>query len=144
MPFAGYFGGSRRPGYAQGSGQCGADFIHRASGEALQGGLVGVYRLLLLHRAGPLEWQAGDTHWNSLDRLKALGDVTVVEERFVEDGNIWSSAGVSASIDMVLAFIASSAGEEAASKTQAAAEYFPASTVYGRFHENPKAPLYLK
>jgi len=98
----------------------------------------------LLHRAGLLSGKRATTHWNSLDRLKALGDVTVIEERFVEDGNIWSSAGVSAGIDMMLAFIASYAGEEAAAKTQAAAEYFPASTVYGRFYENPKAPLYLK
>nr|WP_320010303.1 DJ-1/PfpI family protein [uncultured Desulfobulbus sp.] len=98
----------------------------------------------LLHRAGLLSGKRATTHWNSLDRLKALGDVTVVEERFVEDGNIWSSAGVSAGIDMVLAFIASYAGKEAAAKTQAAAEYFPASIVYGSFHKNPKAPLYLK
>ncbi|MDD2467228.1 MAG: DJ-1/PfpI family protein [Desulfobulbus sp.] len=42
----------------------------------------------LLHRAGLLSGKRATTHWNSLDRLKALGDVTVVEERFVEDGNI--------------------------------------------------------
>ena len=46
----------------------------------------------LLHRAGLLSGKKATTHWNSLDRLRALGDVTVVEERFVRDGNIWTSA----------------------------------------------------
>ena len=98
----------------------------------------------LLHRAGLLNGKRATTHWNSLDRLKALGDVTVAEDRFVEDGNIWSSAGVSAGTDMMLAFVASYAGEEAAAITQAAAEYYPSSTIYGSFHKHPKAPLYLK
>lgn len=98
----------------------------------------------LLHRAGLLKGKRVTTHWNSLDRLKALGDVTVTEDRFVEDGNIWSSAGVSAGTDMILAFVASYAGEEAAERTQAAAEYYPSSTVYGSFHKHPKAPQYLK
>ena len=98
----------------------------------------------LLHRAGLLKGKRATTHWNSLDRLKALGDVAVVEDRFVRDGNIWSSAGVSAGIDMMLAFVASYAGEEVAAKTQAAAEYFPSSIKYGSFHKHPKAPQYLK
>jgi transcriptional regulator GlxA family with amidase domain len=98
----------------------------------------------LLHRAGLLKGKRVTTHWNSLDRLKAFEDVTVVEERFVKDGNIWSSAGVSAGIDMMLSFIASFSGEEAAAKTQAAAEYYPSATIYGNFHKHPKAPRYLK
>ena len=98
----------------------------------------------LLHRAGLLAGKRVTTHWNSLDRLRALGDVQVVEERFVRDGNIWSSAGVSAGMDMMLAFIAEYAGEEAAAKTQAAAEYFPRSKAYGNFAEHPNAPGYVK
>jgi len=98
----------------------------------------------LLHRAGLLSGKRATTHWGSLDRLRALGDVTVVEERFVRDGNIWSSAGVSAGIDLTLALIASVAGEEAAGKVQFAAEYYPSSQVYGRFDQDPKAPAYLR
>lgn len=98
----------------------------------------------LLHRAGLLKGRRATTHWNSLDRLRAVGDVTVVEDRFVKDGIIWSSAGVSAGTDMVLAFVASYAGEEAAAKTQAAAEYYPSSIKYGNFHKHPKAPRYIK
>jgi transcriptional regulator GlxA family with amidase domain len=98
----------------------------------------------LLHRAGLLSGKKATTHWGSLDRLRALGDVSVVEERFVRDGNIWSSAGVSAGIDLTLALIASVAGDEAAGKVQFAAEYYPSSQVYGGFDQDPKAPAYLK
>ena len=98
----------------------------------------------LLQRAGLLSGKKATTHWNSLDRLKALGDVSVVEERFVHDGNIWTSAGVSAGIDLMLAFIAEAAEEEAAGKVQLAAEYFPSIKRYGSAHKSPVAPDYLK
>jgi len=98
----------------------------------------------LLYSAGLLSGKKATTHWNSLDRLRALEDVTVVEERFVCDGKIWSSAGVSAGTDLMLAFIADIAGEEAAGKVQFAAEYYPSAKRYGASHENPMAPNYLR
>jgi transcriptional regulator GlxA family with amidase domain len=98
----------------------------------------------LLHRAGLLSGKKATTHWNSLDRLKALGDVTVVEERIVRDGNVWSSAGVSAGIDLLLALIADTAGEETAGKVQFGAEYYPMAKRYGTIHKSPLAPGYLK
>ena len=98
----------------------------------------------LLHKAGLLSGKKATTHWNSLDRLRAFGDVTVVEERFVRDGNIWSSAGVSAGTDLVLAFIADIAGEEVAGKVQLAAEYYPLEKRYGAAHKNSMSPHYLK
>jgi transcriptional regulator GlxA family with amidase domain len=81
----------------------------------------------LLHAAGLLSGKKATTHWSSLDRLRELGDVDVIEDRFVSDGSVWSSAGVSAGIDMMLAFIASVAGTEAAGKVQFGAEYYPSS-----------------
>jgi transcriptional regulator GlxA family with amidase domain len=98
----------------------------------------------LLHKAGLLSGKKATTHWNSLDRLRALEDVTVIEERIVRDGNIWSSAGVSAGTDLMLAFIADTAGEEVAGKVQFAAEYYPSVKRYGDSHESPMAPHYLK
>jgi transcriptional regulator GlxA family with amidase domain len=99
----------------------------------------------VLHAAGLLAGKRATTHWGSLERLRALGDVTVVEERFVRDQNVWSSAGVSAGIDVTLAFIASVAGEESAAKVQFAAEYYPSNTRYGSFHnEHPSAPAYAR
>jgi transcriptional regulator GlxA family with amidase domain len=97
----------------------------------------------LLHRAGLLSGRSATTHWSVLDELRAL-DVRVVEERFVRDGNVWSSAGVSAGLDLMLAFIANAAGENVAAEVQAAAEYFPAGRTYGAFHQDPRAPRYLK
>jgi transcriptional regulator GlxA family with amidase domain len=98
----------------------------------------------LLHRAGLLSGKAATTHWGSLDRLREPGDVSVVEERFVHDGKVWTAAGVSAGIDMTLAFIADFAGEEAAGKVQFAAEYYPQVRAYGGFEQHPRAPLYVR
>ena len=98
----------------------------------------------VLHAAGLLSGRRATTHWGSLDRLRALGDVTVVEERFVQDGKVWSSAGVSAGLDLMLAFIACEAGPEAAGKVQFGAEYYPSSVTYGGFERHPQAPGYLR
>lgn len=99
----------------------------------------------VLHAAGLLAGKRATTHWGSLERLRALGNVEVVEERFVRDGNVWSSAGVSAGIDLTLAFIAETAGEEAAAKVQFASEYYPSTQRYGAFHNtHPSAPAYAR
>jgi transcriptional regulator GlxA family with amidase domain len=98
----------------------------------------------LLHKAGLLSGKKATTHWNSLGTLRALEDVTVVEERFVRDGNIWTSAGVSAGLDMILAFIADVAGADIAGKVQFGAEYYPLTKRYGTAHRAPMAPGYLK
>ncbi len=98
----------------------------------------------VLHAAGLLSGKKATTHWGSLERLRALGDVTVVEQRYVQDGNVWSAAGVSAGTDLMLAFIASVAGEKAAGKVQFAAEYYPSSTKYGGFEKHAEAPAYVK
>lgn len=97
----------------------------------------------LLHRAGLLSGRKATTHWASLERLRALGDVTVVEERFVKDGFVWSAAGVSAGIDMTLAFIAAVSGPEAAGQVQLVAEYYPSVELYGGLEVHSKAPGYV-
>jgi transcriptional regulator GlxA family with amidase domain len=98
----------------------------------------------LLHRAGLLAGRRATTHWSALPRLRELGGVEVVEERVVRDGNLWTAAGVSAGIDLALAFIESVAGEEVAGKVQFGAEYYPAGRFYAAFHRSPQAPAYLK
>lgn len=84
----------------------------------------------LLQAAGVLQHKKATTHWASMDRLRVFTDVTVVEERFTRDGNIWTSAGVSAGIDMALAFIAALAGEHTAGDVQLFAEYYPQPGIY--------------
>jgi transcriptional regulator GlxA family with amidase domain len=98
----------------------------------------------VLHSAGLLSGKRATTHWGALDRLRALGDVQVVEERFTRDGTIWCSAGVSAGIDLTLRFIAEVAGADAAGKVQFAAEYFPSGTVYGDYQHDARAPAYVR
>ena len=66
------------------------------------------------------------------------------EKRFIKDGKVWTSAGVSAGIDMALELIAQEAGEETAGKVQLYAEYYPAGTLYGTAHKEPQAPGYIK
>jgi transcriptional regulator GlxA family with amidase domain len=60
----------------------------------------------ILHSAGLLKSKKATTHFSMLDNLRNLDDVDVVEKRFVKDGKIWTSAGVSAGIDMALELIA--------------------------------------
>jgi transcriptional regulator GlxA family with amidase domain len=98
----------------------------------------------LLHRAGLLHSRRATTHWASLDRLRALGDVKVVEERFVRDGMVWTSAGVSAGTDMALAFIDHVEGSAMAGKVQLAAEYFPDGQRYGGSDQHERAPRYAR
>jgi transcriptional regulator GlxA family with amidase domain len=98
----------------------------------------------LLYGAALLSGKKATTHWNSLERLRGLKDVTVTEDRFVRDGRIWSSAGVSAGTDLILAFIADTVGEETAGKVQFATEYYPSAKRYGTLHESPVAPCYMK
>lgn len=98
----------------------------------------------LLHAAGLLAGRKATTHWGSLERLRALGDVTVVEQRYVQDGNIWSAAGVSAGTDLMLAFIGSVAGDAVAGKVQLASEYYPSEVKYGGPECHSQAPAYVK
>ncbi|MEO7852710.1 MAG: DJ-1/PfpI family protein [Rubrivivax sp.] len=98
----------------------------------------------VLHAAALLGGKRATTHWASLQRLRDLGDVQVVEERFVVDGTVWTSAGVSAGIDMTLAFIAHLAGDEAAGKAQFYAEYYPDGVRYGKDELDAQSPAYIK
>ena len=98
----------------------------------------------LLHAAGLLSGRRATTHWASLDRLRALGDVEAVEERFTRSGAIWTAAGISSGLDLLLWFIAEYAGEDMAGIVQLEAEYFPASRVYGRAATSGKGSAYFR
>lgn len=119
------------------------DFVS-AQARSCKGVLSVCTGAFILHAAGLLSGKKATTHWNSLDRLRKLGDVEVVEARFVRDGDIWTAAGVSAGCDLMLAFIAAVAGNEAAGKVQSLSEYYPAQTRYGDFASSPQAPRYLR
>jgi transcriptional regulator GlxA family with amidase domain len=98
----------------------------------------------VLHAAGWLRGKKGTTHWESLDRLRALGNVEVVEDRWTRDGNVWTSAGVSAGMDLTLRLIAEISGEQAAGRVQYEVEYYPDGVVYGSMGEQPGVPHYIQ
>ena len=98
----------------------------------------------ILQAAGLLEGKRATTHWRSLDRLREFQEVTVMEQRLVRDGNLWTAAGISAGIDLALAFVADQGGEEGAGKVQLHAEYYPDNAKYGSSHLTPEAPDYVK
>ncbi len=73
----------------------------------------------LLAAAGMLEGRRAVTHWNWCDRLSARHPQTEVERDpiFINDKGVWSSAGVTAGIDMALAMIEEDHGAKLALRT---------------------------
>ncbi|WP_299860526.1 GlxA family transcriptional regulator [uncultured Hoeflea sp.] len=71
---------------------------------------------LLLARAGLLTDRRAATHWRFAADFAELFPQTRVDpdQIYVQDGNIWTSAGVSAGIDMALALVAAGFGRNAA------------------------------
>ncbi len=73
----------------------------------------------LLAAAGQLDGRRAATHWDWAARLRARHpQVEVDADRiFVRDGNVWTSAGVSAGIDLTLALIEDDYGHAVAIET---------------------------
>lgn len=97
----------------------------------------------ILLAAGLLDGRRASTNWKVIPRLRDAG-VEVIEERYTRDGPVWTSAGVSAGIDMLLAYIEDVRGEEVASLVQLHAEYFPEGRVYGHAREAQPVPDYVR
>jgi transcriptional regulator GlxA family with amidase domain len=70
----------------------------------------------VLAKAGLLEGRRATTHWASCDRLAERNPGVVVEHDpiFVRDGNVYTSAGVTAGMDLSLALVEEDLGREAA------------------------------
>ena len=96
----------------------------------------------ILMAAGLLKGKRATTHWKAIGSLRDAG-VDVVEERFVRDGNLWTSAGVSAGIDLILHFLAETEGREVADVVQHNAEYYPDGAPYGESHKSEGMPAYM-
>jgi transcriptional regulator GlxA family with amidase domain len=119
------------------------DFVARQAreGEHILSVCTGSF---ILEAAGLLGGRKATTHWKLLPRMREIDGVEAVEERFVRDGNVWTSAGVSAGIDLTLAFIAAVAGEEKASIVQYNAEYYPDGRIYGTAHHAQQGSAYFR
>jgi len=82
---------------------------------------------LVYAAAGLLAGRPATTHWASLTRLSELdGSIDVrPADRFVDDGDIVTSAGISAGIDMALHLVARFAGAERARQVRRGIQYDP-------------------
>lgn len=76
-------------------------------------------------KAGLLDGKRATTHWSDIDELRdTFPSVTVLDNRrWVDEGGIVTSAGISAGIDMSLHLVARLAGRELALKTARQMEY---------------------
>lgn len=79
----------------------------------------------LLARAGLLDGRRATSNKRAFAWVRSQGPKVawVAAARWVVDGKFWTSAGVSAGIDMALAIIAQQCGLEAAEKVALAMEY---------------------
>ena len=86
---------------------------------------------LVYAAAGLLSHRPATTHWSSLDLLAELDPTIDVrpDERFVDDGDVVTSAGISAGIDMALHLVARLAGNERAREVRRDIQYDPAPPV---------------
>ena len=84
---------------------------------------------LVFAAAGLLSGRPATTHWASVERLAELDPTIDVrpDDRFVDDGDVITSAGVSAGIDMALHLVGRLAGSERAEEVRHIVDYAPAS-----------------
>lgn len=83
--------------------------------------------VLLLHEAGFAKGKRVTTFWGFIDDLRKRGDVTVLDgPRYVRDGNLVTSAGVSAGIDMALWLVGQIHSPDVARRVQRGIQYEPA------------------
>lgn len=82
---------------------------------------------VLAHAAGVARGRRVATHWSYEDSLEARGDVTVVRDaRYVVDGNLVTSQGVSAGIDSALWLIGHLHGRDHSRAVRRQIQYEPA------------------
>ena len=94
------------------------NYIRRAAAEAERVASI-CTGALVLAKTGLLDGRHVATHWNWCDRLGDDHPEIVVERDpiFVRSGKIWTSAGVTAGIDLALAMIEEDHGAELALRT---------------------------
>jgi transcriptional regulator GlxA family with amidase domain len=86
---------------------------------------------LVYAAAGLLRGRPATTHWASLDKLAELDPTIEVrpDDRFVDDGDVVTSAGISAGIDMALHLVRRLAGDDRAREVRRNIQYDPAPPI---------------
>lgn len=82
---------------------------------------------LVYAAAGLLSERPVTTHWDAVEELRALDPSVQMreKERWVDDGDLITSAGVSAGIDMALHLVARLAGSDRARQVRRGIQYDP-------------------
>lgn len=91
------------------------DFIRRASGAARR--TVSICTgALLLAAAGLLDGKRAATHWAYAESLRRAYPLVKVDDDaiYVREGNVWTSAGVTAGMDLALALVEEDLGRDTA------------------------------
>ena len=98
------------------------DYVRRvhAKGTVLVSVCTGAF---VLAEAGLLRGRSATTHWSAREELRAYPEVTVVERRYVDEGNVVTSAGISAGIDVSLHLVERFSDTAAAQEVGRTMEY---------------------
>ena len=91
------------------------DFVRQAAGQARRVASV-CSGSFILAEAGLLDGRRATTHWDSAELLASRYPQVQVDPDpiYIRDGKVWTSAGVTAGIDMTLALIEADHGRELA------------------------------
>jgi transcriptional regulator GlxA family with amidase domain len=91
------------------------DWLRTASARARRTAAVCVGSFHLA-QAGLLDGRRATTHWQYLERFRARFAGVLVEDRpiYTRDGNVYTSAGITAGIDLALALVEEDCGPEVA------------------------------
>jgi transcriptional regulator GlxA family with amidase domain len=86
---------------------------------------------LVYAAAGLLRGRPATTHWSALEKLAELDPSIEVrpDDRFVDDGDVVTSAGISAGIDMALHLVRRLAGDDRAREVRREMQYDPSPPV---------------
>lgn len=99
----------------------------------------------ILGEAGLLENKRATTNWYRAKEKIESYSAEFVQERYVQDGKLWTSAGVSAGIDMSLALVKETKGETYTKLVMLNLEYDPKPPILGGSIEktNPGLVSYM-
>ncbi|KZL86956.1 dj-1 family protein [Colletotrichum incanum] len=91
----------------------------------------------LAARAGVLDGKRATTNKAAWKLITGMGPNAkwVSPARYVADGNVWSSSGVTSGLDLIIAFIKEVYGEELATKVSRIMEYVPNAADWDPFAE---------
>ncbi|MEM1408289.1 MAG: DJ-1/PfpI family protein, partial [Bacteroidota bacterium] len=96
----------------------------------------------ILGATGLLEGKKATTNWYRAEEMLKKYGATFQNERFVRDGKYWTSAGVTAGMDMSLAIINEVRGEDYTQAVMLDMEYDPDPPVNGGTPEKTKPSVY--